>query len=223
MKIFLGIIVRQHHIDQKQMGLPKEQCAEWKRWRLRCDCSRVWVTNGGRILWNATCYLRISRIFYLMGNHHMKSCSEFHLKDQSFHLVQWSNITLFLVRTWQLHQSSKKVLPGMLLGYAWHAGGIWNGDISVADIEELEKMEACAIHATRLRAKEVLTPRNGENCSILDRRWNSQTLRRRSGSENIHLNLGSPRPRRRTRKSSRRIRRVFFNPQFKTHRCMMVK
>ena len=35
---------------------------------------------------------------------------------------------------------------------------------------------------------------------------------RRSGSENIHLYLGQPRPRRRTRKSSRRIRRVFFNP-----------
>ena len=38
------------------------------------------------------------------------------------------------------------------------------------------------------------------------------TLWRRSGPENIPLNPGSPRPRRRTRKSSRRIRRVFFNP-----------
>ena len=27
-KIFPGIIVRQHHTDQKQRGLPKEQCAE---------------------------------------------------------------------------------------------------------------------------------------------------------------------------------------------------
>ena len=111
----------------------------------------------------------------------------------------------------------------MFLGYALHAGGIWNGDISVADIEELEKMEACAIHATRLRAKEVLTPRNGENCYILDRRWNSQALRGRSGSENIHLNPGSPRARRRTRKSSRRIRRVFFNPSSRTHRSLMMK
>ena len=47
---------------------------------------------------------------------------------------------------------------------------------------------------------------------FLDRRWNGKTFWRRSGSENIHLNLGSPRPGRRTRKSSRRIRRVFFNP-----------
>ena len=27
-KIFLGIIVRQHHTDSKLMGLPKEQYAE---------------------------------------------------------------------------------------------------------------------------------------------------------------------------------------------------
>ena len=44
---------------------------------------------------------------------------------------------------------------------------------------------------------------------IPNRRWNSQTLRRRSGSENIHVNPGQPRPRRRTRKSSRKIRRFF--------------
>ena len=47
---------------------------------------------------------------------------------------------------------------------------------------------------------------------IPNRRWKGKTLWRRSGSENIHLNPGSPRPRRRTRKSSRRIRRIFFNP-----------
>ena len=55
------------------------------------------------------------------------------------------------------------------------------------------------------------------------RRWNSQTLWRRSGSENIHLNPGSPRPRRSSRRPSWRIRRVFFKPLLKTHRCLMVK
>ena len=82
----------------------------------------------------------------------------------------------------------------------------------VADIEELEKMDAYEIHARRLNAKEVLTPKNGEQFIFPDRRWNSQTFWRRSGSKNIHLNPGQHRERRRTRKSSRRIRRVFFNP-----------
>ena len=41
-------------------------------------------------------------------------------------------------------------------------GGIWKGDISVADIEELERMDASEIHARRLHATEVITPQNGE-------------------------------------------------------------
>ena len=42
-------------------------------------------------------------------------------------------------------------------------GGIWKGDILVADIEELERMDASEIHAGRLNAKEVITPQNGEH------------------------------------------------------------
>ena len=36
------------------------------------------------------------------------------------------------------------------------------GDIWVADIDELGKMDASEIHAKRLSAKEVLTPQNGD-------------------------------------------------------------
>ena len=82
----------------------------------------------------------------------------------------------------------------------------------IADIEELEKMDASEIHVWRLNAKEVLTPQNGEKIvfPIADGTVN-QTIWRKPGSENIHLNPGPPRPRRRTRKSSRRIGRVFTN------------
>ena len=40
----------------------------------------------------------------------------------------------------RIHQFGKKVLLGLFLGYALHAGRIWKGDIMVADIEELETM-----------------------------------------------------------------------------------
>ena len=63
----------------------------------------------------------------------------------------------------RLHQFVPKVLPGMFLGYALNAVGIWKGDILIADIEELEQMDASEIHARRLNAKEVLTPMKGEN------------------------------------------------------------
>ena len=122
-----------------------------------------------------------------------------------YHLVSAEDLS-------RLHQFSSKVLPGKFLGRALDAGRIWKGDILVADIEELEKMDASEIHAKRLNAKEVLTPMRGGKFHIPNRRWNRKTTWRRSVSENIHLNPGSPRPRRRTRKSSRRIRRVFFNP-----------
>ena len=35
-----------------------------------------------------------------------------------------------------LHQFGLTVLPGFFLGYVLSAGGIWKGDIMVADIEE---------------------------------------------------------------------------------------
>ena len=57
-KILPGIIVRQHLINRKQMGLPKEQCAEWNKGHPRFCCNLVWVKNGGRIPWNVTAYLR---------------------------------------------------------------------------------------------------------------------------------------------------------------------
>ena len=42
----------------------------------------------------------------------------------------------------------------MFFGYALHAGGIWQGDVLVADLEELETMDASEIYSKRLNAKE---------------------------------------------------------------------
>ena len=52
-----------------------------------------------------------------------------------------------------------KVLPGLFLRYAFYAGGIWKGDILVADIEELETMDASEIFSKRLSTKEVIFPK----------------------------------------------------------------
>ena len=59
----------------------------------------------------------------------------------------------------RIHQFGKKVLPGLFLGYALYAGIIWKGDILVADIEELETMDASEIYSKRLNAKEVIFPK----------------------------------------------------------------
>ena len=98
----------------------------------------------------------------------------------------------------RLHQFGPKVLPGVFLGSALNAVRIWKGDIPVADIEDLEQMDASEIHARRLNAKEVLKPMKNQKFVRLT-------------SETTHLNLGSSGTRRGTRNSSRRTRQTLFS------------
>ena len=92
----------------------------------------------------------------------------------------------------RLHQFGPKVVPGILLGHALHAERIWKGDIWVADIKELERMDAIEIHAGRLNAKEVMTPMSGENFIFPIADGKVKTIWRRTGSENIHFETGQP-------------------------------
>ena len=62
----------------------------------------------------------------------------------------------------RIHIFGKKVLLGLFLGYALYARGIWKGDVLVADLEELEMMDASGIYSKRLNAKEVIFPKQGE-------------------------------------------------------------
>ena len=49
----------------------------------------------------------------------------------------------------RIHQFGKKVLPGLFLGYALYAGGIWKGDVLIADLEEVETMDASEIYSKK--------------------------------------------------------------------------
>ena len=76
----------------------------------------------------------------------------------------WSNITLFLRRTHRdyinLVLKSCRVYSSVM---SCMRGGIWKGDIMVADTEELEQMDASELHARRLHAKEVSTTQRRRN------------------------------------------------------------
>ena len=56
----------------------------------------------------------------------------------------------------RIHQFGKKVLPGVFLGYERIAGGIWKGDILIADLEDVEMMDASDIDPRRIKAKQVM-------------------------------------------------------------------
>ena len=59
----------------------------------------------------------------------------------------------------RIHQFGKEVLPRLFLGYALYAGGIWKGDVLVADLEELETMDSSEIYSKRLNAKGDVSQR----------------------------------------------------------------
>ena len=91
-----------------------------------------------------------------------------HLKDRSFRfvgsLVEYYPISV--KDQSRIHQFGKKVFPG----YALYARGIWKGGIMVADIKELETMDATEIYSKRLNAKEVIFPRENGKIPAADGR-----------------------------------------------------
>ena len=91
----------------------------------------------------------------------------------------------------RIHQFGKKPLPGLFLGYALYAGRIWKGDVLIADLEELETMDASEIYSERLNAKEVIFPKQNGKFIFSSRRWTNHTFWKRSGTENIRLGTAS--------------------------------
>ena len=119
---------------------------------------------GGQILWNVTPICETSQIYYLMGRRLMKDVFGQPLKGPIIpfgSLIEYHPI--IAKDQSRIHQFGKKVLPGLFLGYALYAGGIWKGDILVADPEELETRDASEIYSTRFNAKEVIFPKENGN------------------------------------------------------------
>ena len=126
----------------------------------------------------------------------------------------------------RLHQFGKKVLPGIFLGYdVLHAGvNLERRKFGCRYMRNWRKMDASEIHARKTQRKgSVNAQKMVKRLYSRSQMEQPQLIWRRSGSENIHLHPGWPRPKRRTIKSSKRIRQIFFNHHFKTHCRMMVK
>ena len=96
----------------------------------------------------------------LMGKHHAKDVLGNLFKGPIIPLgllVEYHTITA--KDQSRIHQFGRKVLPGLFLGYALYARGLWKGDVLVADLEELDIMDASEIYSKRLNAKEVIFPK----------------------------------------------------------------
>ena len=75
----------------------------------------------------------------------------------------WSNGWISSI----IYQFGKKVLPGIFLGHELLAWWIWEGDILIADSQDLEKLDLSEIHPRRLYAKGVLITHKGDEFLFL--------------------------------------------------------
>ena len=115
---------------------------------------------GGQILWNAIPICETSQTLLSDGKTPYERRLGNHLKDLLFLLVHWLSITQKTAKDQpRIHQIGKKVLLVLFFGYALYAERIWKGDELIADLEELETMDASEIYSKRLNAKEVIFPK----------------------------------------------------------------
>ena len=167
---------------------------------------------GGEIPWNALPICETFKISCLMGETPHERCFGKSFKEPIVpfgSLVEYHAITA--KDQSRIHQFGKKVLPGLFLGYALYAGGIWKGDVLIADLEELETMDASEIYSEKTQCERCNISQRKKKIYFSSRRRTNKNCWRRSGTENTHLDTGTPNSGRRSHRFSRRIRRVFFD------------
>ena len=114
---------------------------------------------GEQILWNVIPICETSQ----MGRRPTKDVLGNHLKDLLFHLVHW------LSNTQKLRKISQESINLERKSYLdcssdtlCTRGEFGEGDVLIADLEELETMDASEIYSKRFNAKEVICPKQGE-------------------------------------------------------------
>ena len=119
-----------------------------------------------------------------------------------YHLVSAKDIS-------RLHQFGPKILARCIPRLCIVCGENLERDIMIADIGELEEMDASEIHARRLKTKEVLTPMKVDTFIFPVADGTVTTL---GGDRRLRPStLIRDHQRRGTRSFSRRIRRTLFS------------
>ena len=138
----------------------------------------------------------------------MKDVLGNHLKDLLFHLVHWLSVTLFLRKTSQesINLERKSYLDCSLdtLCTRVEFGRVTYWLQTLRSWKRWTHQKS----TLKLNAKEVIFPQRKWKICFSSRRWTNQNPRRRSGTENIHLDTASTNSRRESRWLSWRIRRV---------------
>ena len=149
-----------------------------------------------------------------------KTFWENHLKDRLFHLVHWLSITLNLRRTSpESINLERKFYLDCSSDTLSTRKEIWKGDVLIADLEELETMDASEIYSKSLNAKEVIFPKEGRiyfSQSQMDESKHPEKIQELRTSTLVRAASNS---RRGSRWLSWRIRRIFSTTSWLTSGC----
>ena len=139
---------------------------------------------GGQIPWSAILICEKFKISCLMGRLHTNDVLENLFKDQSFRLVHWWSITLSLRKTSQesINLERKSYLDCFLDTLCTRV---------VADVEELETMDASEIYSKKSQCKGSNISQTKWKIHFSSRRRTNEIRWRRSGTENIHFDTGT--------------------------------
>ena len=175
---------------------------------------------GGQIPWNAIPSAKRSRSLIWWEKLHTKDVLENLSQDQSFRLVHWLSVTMSLRR---ISQESINLERKSYL------------DCSSDTLSTREEFGRVTYWLQTLRSWKRRTHRKSTQKDSMQKRWyfpNKEnlffqpqmdwynSLERRSGTENIHLDTGAPNSRRRSKRFSRIIRRVSTSTNSRlTSRC----
>ena len=91
----------------------------------------------------------------------------------------------------RIHQFGKKVLPGIFLGCELIAGEFGKEIFLIADLEDLETLDASDVYPQRIKAKEVLISQKDDEFVFPNSRWNSKTVRKRLQIPSTHSKAGT--------------------------------
>ena len=174
---------------------------------------------GGQILWNVTAICETFKISCLMGKLNTRGVLENQLKGRSFRFVHWLSITLFLRKTSQesINLERKSYLDCSLDTLCTREEFVrvtcW--------LQTLRSWTRWTHQKSTLKysmQRKLYFPKKMEN-SLSVRRWTNQTFWRRSGTENTHLDTGTPNSWRKSQSFSWRIRRISATTSRLTSGC----
>ena len=120
------------------------------------------MNHGGAMQQHATAICATFRILFADEKLHERKFAE-HFAGAIYQLEQKLNIILFFAKDKaRHHQVGTKVLQGIFMGFALHAGGSWHRYMLVVDAKELQENHGPEVYVKRINAREVIVVQDGD-------------------------------------------------------------